>query len=104
MKIKDLLPGIEHLRLEGLLINEEQVILRVVSIQLEIICPYCHHQAQRRHSIYQRTVADLAWADRMAYFYLEVRRFFCDNASCEKRPLVNACQKPWPLTNDAQRV
>lgn len=85
MEIKELLPGAEHLRVEGMVIKGDNLILTLVSIQIEIICPSCDHQAQRRHSAYQRTVADLAWADRAAYLSLEVRRFFCDNPACEKK-------------------
>ncbi len=85
MGIKELLPNSEHLKLEEVIISTDKVILQMVSIQIEIICPYCEHQAQRRHSAYQRRVADLSWADRMACFHLEVRRFFCDNRDCKKK-------------------
>ena len=48
-------------------------------------CPICEHATIRVHSRYTRTVADLPWADYTVRLQLQVRRFFCDTASCSRK-------------------
>lgn len=63
---------------------------QTVTVELEAItpdspCPSCRLPAERIHSHYQRTVADLPWADLVVRLHLLVRKFFCDNSACERR-------------------
>jgi transposase len=61
-------------------------------------CPLCQAAATRIHSNYQRKLADLPWAGTPVQLWLQVRRFFCQNADCprqifsERLPTVAA---PW---------
>lgn len=48
-------------------------------------CPVCQMPAERIHSHYGRTVADLPWADFVVSLHLHVRTFFCDNATCPRK-------------------
>jgi len=48
-------------------------------------CPACGTLAQRRHSRYRRTLADLPWQGLAVQLMLEPRRFFCEDGSCARR-------------------
>jgi transposase len=61
----------------------------VVSVDLEAIaqdcpCPSCHLPAERIHSHYHRTIADVPWANLIVRLHLLARKFFCDNAACRR--------------------
>src|SRR5215212_984161 len=47
-------------------------------------CPVCGKQSRRVHSRYTRTLADLPWQGVPVTVHLHVRRFFCDEAACER--------------------
>jgi transposase len=47
-------------------------------------CPVCGKQSARVHSRYTRTLADLPWQGVPVTVRLHVRRFFCDEAACER--------------------
>lgn len=61
-------------------------------------CPLCTIPAHRIHSYYERTLADLSWANYQVRIQLRVRKWFCDQAPCHRRifterlPTVTA---PW---------
>ncbi|HYE34672.1 transposase family protein [Methylocaldum sp.] len=59
-----------------------QRVLQITSIQPTPPCPGCHQPAARRHSRYQRTLADLPWSGYGLRLQLSVRKLFCDNAAC----------------------
>jgi transposase len=48
-------------------------------------CPLCATPAQRIHSDYERTLADLPWAQYRVRLQLRVRKWFCRNRSCPRR-------------------
>ena len=48
-------------------------------------CPLCGQPADRVHSRYTRTLADLPWAGLAARFRVHVRKFFCDHPACPRR-------------------
>jgi transposase len=48
-------------------------------------CPSCAWPSERVHSRYQRTLADLPWADFQVRLEVRVRKFFCDNLACHQR-------------------
>jgi transposase len=62
-----------------------QITLRVQSTQTRAPCPLCATPAQRIHSDYGRTLADLPWAQYRVYLQLRVRKWFCRNRSCPRR-------------------
>jgi transposase len=47
-------------------------------------CPVCGKLSARVHSRYTRTLADLPWQGVPVTVRLQVRRFFCDEAACER--------------------
>jgi transposase len=82
-----LLPLGTRLRVNDLAIDTEA---QMVTVELQTtapncLCPACQRPAERIHSHYQRTVADLPWADLVVHLCLHVRKFFCDNATCVRK-------------------
>ena len=62
-----------------------QITLRVRSTQTSAPCPLCATPARRIHSHYQRTLADLPWAQYRVCLQLRVRKWFCRNRACRRR-------------------
>jgi len=62
-----------------------QITLRVRATQTSAPCPLCATPAQRIHSDYERTLADLPWAQSRVRLQLCVRKWFCRNRSCPRR-------------------
>lgn len=63
---------------------------RIVTVEIQTIaagcaCPSCQLFAQRVHSHYGRTVADLPWGELTVCLRLTVRKFFCDNPLCPRK-------------------
>lgn len=77
----------KNLQLENWLINEAQatITLIIASVQTVTQCPICASQTQRIHSRYERTLADLPWADYRITLQMSVRKFFCINVNCRRR-------------------
>jgi transposase len=82
-----MLPSSGDLRLDTLKIDVDQkhVTLEVTTIQATLLCPGCHTESDRIHSHYDRTLADLAWADIRVCLHLQVRKCFCLNQTCPQR-------------------
>src|SRR6267378_4004083 len=75
------------LRLQACSVDDTtaQITLRVRSTQVMAPCPLCTTPAQRIHSHYERTLADLPWAAYRVRLQLRVRKWFCRNRSCHRR-------------------
>jgi transposase len=75
-----------------------RITLRVRSTQATAPCPLCTTPAQRIHSHYERTLADLPWAQYRVCLQLRVRKWFCSKRHCRRRifterlPTITA---PW---------
>ncbi len=75
-----------------------RITLQVSSTQATAPCPRCAIPARRLHSRYQRTLADLPWAQYSVRLQLRVRKWFCGNRHCRRRifterlPTITA---PW---------
>ena len=82
-----LLPDATLLRLEACAIDDatRQIIFAVRSTQARAPCPVCTTPASRIHSHYERTLADLPWADYRVRLQLRVRKWFCRNRHCPRR-------------------
>ena len=95
-----MLPDAATLRLDTCHIDSPTALitLRVRSTQAMVPCPLCQTPARRIHSRYDRTLADLPWADYCVRLQLRVRKWFCHNSACvrhiftERLPRVAA---PW---------
>jgi transposase len=72
------------LHVQALLLSEDGVTIRAVSDAIDVCCPLCGELAQRVHSRYTRTLADLPWAQFAIRLELRVRRFFCLNPVCPR--------------------
>ncbi len=82
-----LLPDATLLRLEACDVDDTtaQITLRVRSRQTNVPCPLCAIPAQRIHSHYERTLADLPWAAYRVRLQLRVRKWFCRSRHCPRR-------------------
>jgi transposase len=82
-----LLPDATTLRLEACAVDDTtaQIILRVRSTQTSAPCPLCATPARRIHSNYERTRADLPWAQYRVCLQLRVRTWLCRNRACPRR-------------------
>jgi transposase len=82
-----LFPDATLLHLEACEVDETaaQITLRVQSTQPSAPCPLCATLARRIHSDYERTLADLPWAQYRVSLQLRVRKWFCRNRSCPRR-------------------
>jgi transposase len=73
------------LRLDDITLVDDLVILTVTSAQVEARCPACGQPSAHVHSSYVRHPSDLAVAGHRVQLRLNVRRFFCGNANCERK-------------------
>src|SRR5688572_20572832 len=80
-----LLPSASGLRLDQITIGPVQITATVIAARPATPCPLCGRLARRRHSFYQRTLADLPWSRFAVTLQLTVRKFFCDVAACPRR-------------------
>src|SRR5262249_12119857 len=85
--LPSLLPLDASLRVEDLAMDTEAhtVTVKLQAIATSCLCPSCQLPADRIHSHYRRTVADLPWAELVVRLSLHVRKFFCDNAACVRK-------------------
>lgn len=89
-----LLPDGNNLVVERVIFAKAKIMIEINSSQATAICPDCHQKSVRVHSPYERTIADLAWADKQIELHWQARRFFCDADSCprktfmERRPAI----------------
>ncbi len=73
-----------RLQLNEVAIDGDLVMLTVTSTESQASCPLCGQPSSRVHSSYDRKPSDLAVVGHRMHLYLSVRRFFCDNPSCER--------------------
>jgi transposase len=95
-----LLPDPASVRLETWAIEPARpaITLTLQSRSRMACCPLCRRRANRVHSRYERTLADLPWGEHAVVLRLRVRRLFCDNARCERRIFVErlpGIAAPW---------
>src|SRR5467141_2531860 len=95
-----LLPDAALLHLEACEMDDTttQITLAVQSTQTSAPCPLCATPTQRIHSHYERTLADLPWAQYRVCLQLRVRKWFCCNRSCSRRIFTErlpAITAPW---------
>lgn len=72
-------------RLEGIELASQEVVLSLSLTTHDAACPLCQQLAHRAHSHYTRTLADLAIAGKALRLLVQVRRFFCENRSCARK-------------------
>jgi hypothetical protein len=82
-----LLPDATLLYLEACALDDatHHIPLTVCSTQTTVPCPLCATPARRIHSYYERTLADLPWAQYRVRLHLRVRKWFCGHRHCPRR-------------------
>lgn len=85
MLAEALLPSMEGFDLQEATVEEEMIGLKISLQAKAASCPSCGRSSGRVHSRYGRTMADLPCAARQVRLHLMVRRFFCDNAMCQRK-------------------
>lgn len=82
------LPIPRSLHVETLLLDEDGLTILASPAAADAPCPLCGQRADRIHSRYTRTLADLPWATLPVHLRVQVRKFFCDNDACPRRIFV----------------
>ncbi len=97
-------PG--RLRIEELLLEGGGVTVRASARGQDAVCPVCGSGSRRVHGHYTRTLADLPWGGVPVRLRVRVRKFFCDEPSCERRIFAERLEKvarPFARGTDRQR-
>jgi transposase len=84
MRLPALLPDPKLVQLDYVATEAEAITLVVRTIRPAVTCPSCSRSAQRVHSRYWRTLADLPWNGVRVRLRLHSRRFFCDYRDCPR--------------------
>lgn len=81
-----LLPDPTVLALVGVEVNEKAKMITATAqtTSREASCPMCGHHADRVHSHYLRTLADLPCSGQRVRWLVQVRRFWCENTECKR--------------------
>ncbi len=79
------LPRVPGLCLAQAAIDAETITFTLMSTQTPVPCPLCDAPTARRHSQYERTLADLPWGRHAVRLRLRVRRFRCPVPTCQRR-------------------
>jgi len=79
-----ILPDPNSLRLIYISAEADRLTLAATTRLPKAECPVCGKFSRRVHSRYTRTLADLPWQGIPVRVRLRVRRFFCEEPSCER--------------------
>ena len=79
-----ILPDPNSLRLICISAEADRLTLAATTTLPKAECPVCGKFSGRVHSRYTRTLADLPWLGIPVRMRLHVRRFFCEEPSCER--------------------
>lgn len=81
-----LLPDAAVLALVSVEVNEEakMITATIKTTSREACCPVCQQPAQRVQSNYTRKLADLPCSGQRVRWFVQVRRFWCQNTQCER--------------------
>jgi transposase len=78
------LPIPRSLHVATLLLDEAGLTILAAAETADVRCPVCGQPADRVHSRYPRTLADLPWAGVAVRLRVRARRFFCANPTCPR--------------------
>lgn len=80
-----LLLNADHLVVNQVSLEDEELQLAVESTNQQSVCPACAKQSQAIHSTYLRYPKDLPWATKPVVLQIKVKRFFCHNPARSKK-------------------
>lgn len=83
--VMPLLPTTRAVRLTGMTIEREYILLQLTITAPSACCPRCATPSASVHSRYQRHLMDLPWGARPVRIRLTVRQFICRNPGCRRR-------------------
>jgi transposase len=83
--VTPLLPSTRVVRLTGMTIEREYVLLQLRTTAPAARCPRCAVPSSSVHSRYRRCLTDLPWGARPVRLQLTVRKFVCRNSNCVRR-------------------
>ena len=72
------------LDLDSIEIQEQTIIVHLRATSPTAPCPQCGTAGSRVHSCYQRTIADVAFGERILVLKLRVRKWICPETSCSR--------------------
>jgi transposase len=97
-----LFPKATLLQVERVEPVETKVVIELLAVTPTAVCPQCQRESDRTHSRYHRFPADLPLIGWPVRLQIRVRRFFCDNESCQKQTFAE--QFPILLATRARRT
>ena len=80
-----LVPSEAELAVEAITATDVGVTIRVACHRRRVPCPRRGRDAERVHSRYTRTLADLPWQGRVVCLVLSTRKFYCEWRTCRQR-------------------
>jgi transposase len=98
MEVSSLLSLPKGLRVEGIELQADLLVIAVVSVSPSSCCPLCAQESSQVHSQYQRTLRDVPCGGRKVVLHLSVRKFFCRMPSCRRKIFTErlpAFVQPW---------
>jgi hypothetical protein len=75
----------KQLHVDELSFTADLLTIYASTTDLAAECPLCGQPSLRIHGCYMRTLADLPWCGTPVRLRVRVRKFFCDEPSCERR-------------------
>jgi transposase len=83
----------EHLHVDALSFDGDSVTIHASTDSPAARCPCCERPSRRVHGRYTRTLADLPWCGTPVRLRVRVRKFFCDEPSCERKIFAERLQE-----------
>ena len=96
----------EHLHLDALSFDGDSLTIHASTDDPAARCPCCQRPSRRVHGRYTRILADLPWSGTPVRLRVRVRKFFCDEPSCERKIFAERLEevaRPFARSTDRRR-
>lgn len=96
----------EQLHVAEISFEEDLLTIYASTVSPVAVCPLCEQPSRRVHGYYSRTLADLPWCGMPVRLRVQVRKFFCDEPSCERQVFAERLEeiaRPFARGTDRQR-
>src|SRR5215217_5447828 len=96
----------KQLHVDELSFTADLLTIYASTTDLAAECPLCGQLSLRIHGCYMRTLADLPWCGTPVRLRVRVRKFFCDEPSCERKIFAERLEevtRPFARATDCQR-
>jgi transposase len=71
--------------------THDSLVIGLIATDAVGTCPLCQTPANRVHSFYQRTLADLPMSGKRIKLQVRLRKFFCPLADCPRKVFAQSC-------------